>query len=108
MTETQTPDWKAAAAADALATVRRFVRRQNRWFRHVAAHAADPTQPYNLRLMPSKTAKHRAYDAAYRYLLLTDPAGIDARPHTFPGLCALVGEPCDLQFVDKPDNPRLP
>lgn len=92
MTETQTT-WEAAAAAQHLQTVRRYVRRQNRWFRHVAAFRADNTQPFNVRLMPSKTAKHRAYDAAYSACRLL---GRDDRPHTFPELCALVGEPCDL------------
>jgi hypothetical protein len=92
MTQTQTT-WEADLAAHHLTAVRRFVRRQNRWFRHCAAFSADPTQPYNVRLMPSKAAKHRAYDAAAQACRLL---GRDDRPHTFPELCALVGEPCDL------------
>jgi hypothetical protein len=80
-------------AGELLKSVRRYVRRQNKWFRHVAAHRADPTQPFNVRLMPGKAAKHRAYgDAAWVCRLL----GRADYPHSFPDLCALVGEPCDL------------
>lgn len=93
MTETQTPGWEAELATQYLTRVRRFVRRQNRWFRHCAAHHADHTQPFNVRLMPSKAAKHHAYsDAAQASALL----GRTDRPTTFPELCALVDEPCDL------------
>jgi hypothetical protein len=62
MTTTHTPDTYPPSAHD-IATVKRFVRRFDRWMAHLAAVDAG-TETYNLRLMPSKDAKHRAYGAA--------------------------------------------
>lgn len=80
-------DWRIQAADHAEKNLRRWVRRQNRWFLY--CRGAGPKCQ-----MPSKASKHQAYSDAGQMLRLRRS---DARlPETFSELCALVGEPCKL------------
>jgi len=100
MTTDLSPETRASFDLMYAKRVRSFVRRANKWFAWCDRYQeVGPQRAGKRPVNPSKDAKHQAYSDAAQLCRLR---GIAERPHTFAGLCALVGEPCALTERSSP------
>lgn len=89
---------KANYLASREADLRKYVRAANRWFAEVDRRIAG-LEPKRV-AMPSKARKGHAYDDAHTIVTLRGGDWNDNRISTFPQMCALIGEPCNVRILD--------